>query len=61
MTHGGTPLLVLDTWEHAFYLQYQNQKGEFFEAVWNRRELDDRTTRFERARGASLELAGAGS
>lgn len=28
------PLLVFDAWEHAFYLQYKNQKADFVEAMW---------------------------
>ena len=31
----GTPIMVLDAWEHAYYLQYENRKAEFFEAIWN--------------------------
>lgn len=31
----GTPLLVLDMWEHAFYLQYKNVKGDWVKAFWN--------------------------
>jgi Fe-Mn family superoxide dismutase len=30
-----TPLLVLDMWEHAFYLQYKNVKGDWVNAFWN--------------------------
>ena len=30
-----TPLLMLDMWEHAFYLQYKNVKADYVEAVWN--------------------------
>ena len=26
--------MVIDAWEHAYYLQYQNQKADFFDAVW---------------------------
>jgi superoxide dismutase, Fe-Mn family len=31
---GTIPLLAIDAWEHAYYLQYLNAKGDFFEAVW---------------------------
>ena len=32
---GGPPLLVLDMWEHAYYLQYKNVKEDWVEAYWN--------------------------
>lgn len=31
---GTRPVLILDMWEHAFYLQYQNQKGKWIDAFW---------------------------
>lgn len=33
LTH--TPLLAIDGWEHAYYLQYPAEKKQYFEAVWN--------------------------
>lgn len=29
------PLIGVDAWEHAFYLQYQNVKADYFKAIWN--------------------------
>jgi Fe-Mn family superoxide dismutase len=49
VANGSTPLLVLDAWEHAFYLQYENRKVDFFEAVWNLWNWPDVARRFAEA------------
>jgi Fe-Mn family superoxide dismutase len=49
---GSVPLLAIDAWEHAYYLQYQNEKAKFFEAIWNVVNWDDVSRRFEAARRA---------
>jgi len=59
LSQGGIPILVLDAWEHAFYLQYQNRKVEFFEAVWNLWNWDDVAKRFRTVSGLDVSLAGA--
>ncbi len=47
---GTVPLLAIDAWEHAFYLQYENRKAEFFEAVWNIVNWSDVAARLAAAR-----------
>jgi len=55
---GVVPLLVVDAWEHAWYLQYLNEKTKFFDAIWNLWNWDDVATRFASARALDLGLNG---
>jgi superoxide dismutase, Fe-Mn family len=57
---GSIPLLVIDAWEHAYYLQYQNEKAKFFEAIWNVVNWQDVAARFETAQSVDLQLNGVG-
>jgi len=47
---GITPILMLDMWEHAFYLQYRNVKADYVKAWWNVANWPDAAARFDRAR-----------
>ncbi|MEU9818432.1 superoxide dismutase [Pseudonocardia alni] len=47
---GQTPIVLLDMWEHAFYLQYRNVKPDYVKAWWNVVNWADAAERFARAR-----------
>ncbi|MTE23599.1 superoxide dismutase [Microbacterium sp. ZXX196] len=53
---GTVPVLLLDMWEHAFYLDYKNVKADYVKAFWNIVNWDNVKLRFDTAREKTAGL-----
>lgn len=51
---GATPLLVLDVWEHAYYLQYTNNRGKYVDAFWNVVNWDTVAARYKTVKSSEI-------
>jgi Fe-Mn family superoxide dismutase len=59
LAQADVPLIVLDAWEHPYYLQYENRKTEFFDAVWNIWNWPDVSARYASARQLKVDIGQA--
>ena len=48
------PVMGIDVWEHAYYLKYQNKRGDYVDAWWNVVNWNAVAERFSKAKAGTL-------
>ncbi|MCB9310510.1 MAG: superoxide dismutase [Lewinellaceae bacterium] len=52
----GIPILGIDVWEHAYYLKYQNKRGDYLGAIWNVLDWERVSENYDKAMSSPLLL-----
>ena len=45
----GIPIIGIDVWEHAYYLKYQNKRGDYLNAIWNVIDWEEISIKYTKA------------
>lgn len=57
LVQGAAPLLVIDVWEHAYYLQYKNARADYVDAIWRLIDWSHVADHLAVAEGRAVEVS----